>query len=238
MSKRAIAGLIIMSALGAAFAIFVLLSDETEVEHDVAHQPAKAYEPKIDNYQSRAPDSASVRRASQPVKRMPQAQLAKPTLMPSVNSPLHKMRVGKPMTVNGRAMDLLAAVAVPKDEYRTNMGAILFEQNGFAIVADRSVRARDLMVNGYRRPVVRNPANGRLGIVSGTLICIFREGYTPEHIAQREGFETLLWNESSRTAYFKAGAGYPLLRGAAALARDPEIESVEIEVLQGVRGAR
>lgn len=123
------------------------------------------------------------------------------------------------------------------------MGDILSEQLGFAIVAAPSTSGgddqwRDLVVRDQDRPVLINPANGRLAIVTGTIAVKLKDLSVATQLATAENLEKLTTDESINTVYFKAPEGYLLLAGQQRLTKDPNVDRVEIELYHTRKGGR
>lgn len=147
------------------------------------------------------------------------------------------LEISAALKINNHDQQVLAARAIPTPDYSAKQfGPLLFEENGFSIVAVDTRNSEpwaDLVVHEADRPVVVNPANGRLGVVTGTVILKLRNIADAEKIATRENFKLLSVDSTIDTAYFRARENYGLVSGSQRLQRDPGITRVELEVVQG-----
>lgn len=143
--------------------------------------------------------------------------------------------------INQRPYHILGARAVPRDQYQASMGQILFEHNGFAVVGLASTATeawREMVLRENDRPVVVNPSNGRLAVVTGTLIVKLRDMSAAEQLAALEKLEILSKDESIRTVFFRAPPNYLLLAGQTRLLEHPDVERVELELYQARKEPR
>jgi len=150
------------------------------------------------------------------------------------------LQMSKPVQVNARGRVVLGARAVPTGTYDSSFGPVLFEQNGFSIVALNTKNDpswNDLVMHESDRPVVVNPGNGRLGIVTGTLIVKFTDIHQADKLAGREGLQLMSVDESIGVAYFHAPENYHLLSGSEKLRKSADVERVELEVVENFKGA-
>lgn len=140
------------------------------------------------------------------------------------------MILSKKIELNARKYQLARARAVPRSHYDTSMGPLTGVQAGFAIVDSE---AKGLVMGENERPVVVNPANNTLGIVSGTLIAVLHDLTTAETVATRHGLNVLVVDKNISAAFFKCPPGQDIAKAARRLAADPAVSSVETEVIFG-----
>lgn len=149
--------------------------------------------------------------------------------------------MSKPIDVNERREVVLGARAIPTSQYNSSYGPVLFEQNGFSVVAIDTTADndwKDLVVRAGDRPLVINPANAHLGIVTGTLVVKLTDVRQAEPLAGRQNLQLISVDESIHTAYFRAPENYHLLSGAAEVGKDRAVEHVELEIVRGKVEAR
>jgi len=147
----------------------------------------------------------------------------------------------KTRRINEKPFQILGARAVPRSEYSASMGEVLFEHNGFVVVALARTAGegwQDLMWNNSDRPVLVNPANGRLAIVTGTLVVKVRDMAAAERLAAQEQLTIVAKDESTKTVYYRPPAGYSLLSGQQRLVKQADVERVEIELYQSRKEPR
>lgn len=136
-------------------------------------------------------------------------------------------------TINERQYHVLGASAVPRDRYTGSMGKLLLEENGFAIVELKNADPtwEQAIFRADARPVLVNP-NGRVAIMTGTVLVKVHDLASVGAIAAREGLEVLAQDEDTRTVYLKPPEGYALLAAQKRLQSDSRIERVELELYQ------
>lgn len=133
--------------------------------------------------------------------------------------------------INDRPFHVLGASAVPQDRYTNSSGKLLFEEIGFAIVDVKDPAWEQGVYRADNRPVLVGP-NGRVAIMTGTLLVKVHEMATVPAIAAGEGLEVIAQDADTRTAYLKPPEGYALLPGQKRLQADPRVERVELEIYQ------
>ncbi|MGZ3722025.1 MAG: hypothetical protein ACXVA9_03780 [Bdellovibrionales bacterium] len=150
------------------------------------------------------------------------------------------LKMGDPVSVNGRQQLVLGARGVPTPKYNSSFGPILFEKYGYAIVAlntSADPAWTELIMHESDRPLIVNPSNGRLGIVTGTLMIKFSDIHQADKLAGRENLQLMSVDESIDVGYFKAPENYRLLSASDRLRQDPGILRVELEVVESFKGA-
>lgn len=148
------------------------------------------------------------------------------------------LKMSDPLEMNGRRQMVLGARAVVKSEYRPYMGKILFEHDNYVVLeqdTNASVNWKNLVVRPSDRALVVNP-NGRLGVVTGTLIVKLADKHKADVLAGRENLQLLHLDEAVGVAYFRAPENYELVVGAERLKKSPDVERVEIEIVQNKVG--
>jgi hypothetical protein len=151
------------------------------------------------------------------------------------------LKLGRPVSVNGRNQMVLGARAVPTSKYDPSFGPVLFKKNGYSIVAldtDADPSWQEMVMHDSDRPLVVNPSNGRLGVVTGTLMIKFSDLHAADRIAGRENLQLLSLDESIGVGYFKAPENYQLLYASDRLRKDRDILRVELEVVDTIKGVR
>lgn len=152
------------------------------------------------------------------------------------------LEISAALKINEHDQQVLAARAIPTSNYSAKQfGPLLFEENGFSIVAMDTRNSEpwaDLVVHEADRPVVVNPASGRMGVVTGTVILKLSNIADAEKIAERENLTLLSVDPTINTAYFRAPEKYGLVSGSQRLQEDPGVVRVELEVVQGPRELR
>lgn len=169
------------------------------------------------------------------------AGLDKPTELGLPTQIYQNLPKTKTRNINEKPFQILGARAVPRAEYSASMGDILFEHNGFVVVA--LPRASDdnwqkLMWNNSDRPVLINPSNGRLAIVTGTLVVKLHDMAAADRLAAQENLTVIGKDESIKTVYYRPSADYALLTGQQRLQKQTDVERVEIELYQSRKEAR
>jgi hypothetical protein len=145
------------------------------------------------------------------------------------------VKVGPAVTINSQTQTVLGARAVATPQYDRSFGPVLFEQSGYSVVSLNTVAEPgwdDLIMHAKDRPVVSD-ANGRVGIVTGTLIVKLDDIHLADKIAGRENFQLLGLDEAIGVAYFRVPENYRVLSGAQKLAQSAGVLRVEIEIVQG-----
>jgi hypothetical protein len=150
------------------------------------------------------------------------------------------LKISDEVTLNGRHQKVLGARAVPTSNYNSSFGPVLFEKNGYSIVAMNTANDpqwNDLVMHDSDRPVIVNASNGRLGIVTGTLMIKFSDIHQADKLAGRENLQLLSLDESIGVGYFKAPENYQLLSAQTRLSTSPDVLRVELEVVEAFKGA-
>lgn len=159
------------------------------------------------------------------------------------SSPMERYRglkLSEEVKVNGRPQFVLGARAVPTPKYNSSFGPVLFEKNGYSIVGlntDADASWQQGPMHEGDRPVVVNTSNGRLGIVTGTLMIKFSDLHQADKLAGRENLQLLDTDESIGVGYFRAPENYPLLSAVDRLKNQPDVLRVELEVVEAFKGA-
>jgi hypothetical protein len=148
------------------------------------------------------------------------------------------LKMSDPLDMNGRKQMVLGARAVVRSDYRPYMGKILFEHQSYVVFEQdtaASLNWKNLVVRAADRPLVVNP-NGRLGVVTGTLVVKLSDVHKADVLAGRENLQLLRLDEAVGIAYFRAPENYELMTGAERLRKSPDVERVEIEIVQSKVG--
>lgn len=145
------------------------------------------------------------------------------------------VKVGPEIPINERKERVLGVRAVPTSEYNSSYGPVLFEQDGFSVVALNTVAEPgwdDLVMHTNDRPVVAD-GNGRVGILTGTIMVKLDDIHEADKIAGSEGFQVLYLDQAINVAYFRVPENYHLLSGSQKLSQSAGVMRVELEVAQG-----
>lgn len=151
------------------------------------------------------------------------------------------LKMSDAVKLNGRDRIVLGARAVPTAQYNSSFGPVLFQRSGFSIVGlnlGADPQWNDLIMHESDRPVVVNPANGQLGIVTGTLMIKFSDIHQADKLAGRENLQLTSLDEAIGVGYFKAPDNYHLLSASQRLQNEPDVLRVELEVVDSFRGTR
>lgn len=175
------------------------------------------------------------------VRKQRAAGLDNAAALPPPMQAYQRLPKSKTRRINEKPFQILGVRAVPRAEYSASMGDILFEQNGFAVVALSPAAGegwQDLAWNNADRPVLVNPANGRLAIVTGTLVVKLKDLAAADRLAAQEQLTVIAKDESTKTVYFRPPADYSLLSGQQRLVKQADVERVEIELYQSRKEPR
>ncbi|MGE4131782.1 MAG: hypothetical protein AB7F86_09085 [Bdellovibrionales bacterium] len=82
-------------------------------------------------------------------------------------------------------------------------------------------------------PVVVSRTNGRLGVVTGTILAQIESGPKAEQVAEQHGLGLVHWDPTLHLAFFKAPPAEALQNILREMARDPEVRNLRLEILQG-----
>lgn len=135
--------------------------------------------------------------------------------------------------VNERPYRVLSARAVRASEYSPSLGPVLFEENGLRVFEDRAPGWQDLTVAAGSQPLMVNPANGRLSVVTGTLKVSVADAATADSLANDEHLKLIQYDPSIQLAFLKAPAGYQLLPALKRIGQRPGVTQVELEAVEG-----
>lgn len=127
--------------------------------------------------------------------------------------------------------DRLRLRAVEKNRFEPSMGAEVGQLLGYVLVEASGPNAP--LVTGDSLPVVSSKSNGRLGIVTGTIIVTLRDPERASALESSYGLELKYEDKPSRQAYFAANLGLPLDQLVEALTNDQGVESARLEIVQG-----
>lgn len=121
--------------------------------------------------------------------------------------------------------------AIDKNEYRADLGPQAGAIANFIIYENSS--AEGALTVDQSVPVVAGKSNGRLGLVTGTIVATLRDPSRAPDVAKNYGLTLKYEAESTRQAYFSAAQNIPLDQVLAALEKDPDIEAAYLEIVQG-----
>ena len=82
------------------------------------------------------------------------------------------------------------------------------------------------------RPLMVNPSNGRLVIVTGTLKVMVVDADRAKQLARDENLELIHYDPSIKLAYFKAPPGYRLLPAVARIGGRAGVSLVDLETVE------
>lgn len=151
------------------------------------------------------------------------------------------LKLSSPVKVNSRAALILGARAVPMSLYNNSFGPVLFEQDGYSVVALDTAQDpswSELVMHESDRPLIVNPSNGRLEIVTGTLLVKLVDIKEADRLGGLENLQLLSVDEAINVAYYRAPENFHLLAGAEHLSKNPTVRNVEIEVVKAIKGVR
>lgn len=153
------------------------------------------------------------------------------------------LAMGSARRINERSFRVLGARAVRATDYSPRMGEVLFEKDGFRVVPLAAGVAEEdwqgMQLKDGEFPVVVNSSNGRLGLVTGTLVIKMADLSRAAELASREGLAIVHVDESISTVYLKAPAGYRLLPGMERIRGERgQVERVELEIYESKKVPR
>lgn len=141
---------------------------------------------------------------------------------------LSSFRTGRRLELAGRSYEILKLKAVPRDEYRSGMGDAVLERFGFVFFAREDSR----LTLQAGLPVVLNPSNGILGVITGTVIATIRSANEARAVAATHNLELKSVDESVKLVYLGAHNDQSLGEVVARLEEDPSVQNVTLEVVQ------
>lgn len=140
---------------------------------------------------------------------------------------LRPYRSGTLIDTNGTSYEVLNLRAVPKDEYRPEMGAVVTEKMNYMMIAGSQG-----LTAGVTLPVVARASNGLLGIVTGTFLVKIKDLSDVSPVARTHGLTLKFLDEDTKVAYFSAAPATSLNDVLSALKDDPSVENASLEVIQ------
>ncbi len=163
-------------------------------------------------------------------------RLPPPTEAPSAaearnESLLNRFRIGRgrPVTVGNERFELLNLRAIPKAQYRADLGEKIGEKLGFVIFASRSPAGAASDDGTFS--VVAKKSNGMLGIVTGTIIVRLKESALALTLAETYELTLKYIDDDLRMAYYSTSDKASLNKIVELLSQDNAVETVNLEII-------
>lgn len=119
--------------------------------------------------------------------------------------------------------------AMPRDEYDQSQGDLVETRAGYAIFVPKSEDA----AAQEAKDVVVNANNGRLGIVTGTIIAQLKNAQDRFSLSSEFGLKIVAVDEAINAVFFSTDADPE--QSVEALQKDSRVQNAELEIVDGVK---
>ena len=140
--------------------------------------------------------------------------------------------------VGRRGYRVLGARAIRSERYQTSDGAVLFDESGYRVVAYGGEGWDQVRTFAEGQPVLVNPSNGRLGLVTGTIEVSTGTVEVAEAIATAENLTLVNYDRAIGLAFLRAPADYALLPGLTRIVAHPGVTGAELEIVENRKVAQ
>ena len=149
-----------------------------------------------------------------------------------------KLKLGPPAKAVRHGYLPLAARAVRTETYTSALGPVVIEENNLRVIADENDGWADLKTSADGQPLMVNPSNGRLVLVTGTLEVALPDVERAEALAEAEHLVLIDYDRTIGIAFLKAPVDYALLPAIGRIGARPGVGAVELEIVESRKAAR